>query len=208
MAFRNWPSCWCSGLPAPRSAAGSGRSAAALNFAFVFGGSVLAALIARYQLHSYFSDAVDFALLKNLGGGSVKDALLFAKNEIALGLAGLALVLAAWWLILKLLRTLLRREGAEPTAQPRWKWAGAACALWLVALTVVPAPARTRRAGSSACLAGARPSSSSPPRPTSTAMAMASSGYRPTRIRSTPRATRLPSTSPATASTRTAMPAT
>jgi len=115
-----------------------GRSAGALNFAFLFGGSVLAALVARYQLHSYFSDAVDFALLKNLGGGSVKDALLFAKNEIALGLVGLGLVLAIWWLILKLLRSLLRREGPEPAAEPRWKWAGAACALWLIALVVVP----------------------------------------------------------------------
>jgi len=115
-----------------------GRTAAALNFAFLFGGSVLAALVVRYQLHSYFSDAVDFALLKNLGGGSIKDALLFAKNEIALGLVGLLLVLAAWWMIVKLLRTLLRHEGPEPAARPRWKWAGAACALWLAALVLLP----------------------------------------------------------------------
>jgi predicted permease len=38
-----------------------------LHFAFVYGGLNLGALIAQYQLHSYFSDAVDFALLKQLG---------------------------------------------------------------------------------------------------------------------------------------------
>ena len=48
-----------------------------------------------YQLHSYFSDAVSFALLKQLGGGSAADALLFAKNEIMLGVGALLLFLTA-----------------------------------------------------------------------------------------------------------------
>src|SRR5690606_13224364 len=43
---------WCLCAWASRKA---GRAAAALNFAFLFGGGMLATLVARYQLHSYFS---------------------------------------------------------------------------------------------------------------------------------------------------------
>ena len=64
---------------------------AGLSFIFLYGGLGLLALAAQYQLHSYFSDAVSFALLKQLGGGSLGDALLFGKTEIASGLAVLAL---------------------------------------------------------------------------------------------------------------------
>ena len=67
------------------------------HFAFAYGGLNLGTLIAQYQLHSYFSDAVDFALIQQLGGGSIFDALLFGMNEIALGVAALAAYAAGWW---------------------------------------------------------------------------------------------------------------
>ncbi len=113
-----------------------GRSAAALNFAFAYGGAMFGVLVARYQLHSYFSDAVDFALLKNLGGGSLTDALLFGKNEIALGLAAVAVLGAVWWLALRLLRRWAGRE--TPAPRPAWRSACAASVLWLAALGIVP----------------------------------------------------------------------
>ncbi|MEH6722806.1 MAG: hypothetical protein V7686_04700, partial [Qipengyuania sp.] len=89
---------------AARLARASGAQSAVLHFAFLYGGISLLALSLRYQLHSYFSDAVSFALLKQLGGGSATDALLFAKNEIMLGVGALALFLAGWWLAARLLR--------------------------------------------------------------------------------------------------------
>lgn len=114
----------------------SGRSAAALNFAFAYGGAMLGVLVARYQLHSYFSDAVDFALLKNLGGGSLTDALLFGKNEIALGFAAVAVVGAVWWVALRLLQRWAGRD--VPAPRPAWRWACTASVLWLAALGMVP----------------------------------------------------------------------
>jgi hypothetical protein len=115
---------------------GAGRSAAALNFTFAYGGAMLGVLVARYQLHSYFSDAVDFALLKNLGGGSLTDALLFGKNEIAFGLAMAAGLGCAWWLASRLLWRLLSADA--PVPPPPWRAACAASALWLAALAIVP----------------------------------------------------------------------
>ncbi|MDG2002990.1 MAG: sulfatase-like hydrolase/transferase [Novosphingobium sp.] len=75
----------------------NGSWPALFHFSFAYGGLNLGLLNAQYQLHSYFSDVVDFALLKQLGGGSIKDALLFSKDEIALGVAALAVYLLLWW---------------------------------------------------------------------------------------------------------------
>ncbi len=119
-----------------RMSRASGRYAAALNFAFLFGGGMLGTLVARYQLHSYFSDAVDFALLKTLGGGSIKDALLFGKNELALGLAGLGIVIGIWWLISRLARRWLPTD--EALRRPSWKITTAACVLSLAGLAAIP----------------------------------------------------------------------
>lgn len=111
--------------------------ATSFNFAFAFGGASLAALIARYQLHTYFSDAVDFALLKQLGGGSFVDALLFGKNEIATGLAGLALFGFVWWV---LWRVALRALGQDstPGRSPRARSVAIACTVWLILLAIIP----------------------------------------------------------------------
>jgi hypothetical protein len=115
----------------------AGRAAAAMNFAFGYGGTMLGLLVARYQLHSYFSDALDFALLKNLGGGSLTDALLFGKHEVALALAAVAGLGCAWWAALRLLRRWLGK-GEAPAAPQPWRWMAAACALSLAALVAVP----------------------------------------------------------------------
>lgn len=120
--------------------------ATAFHFAFLFGGLNLGALIATYQLHSYFSDAVDFALLKQLGGGSFKDALLFGKNEILAALVAAAGAGLVWWALWRLAKRLLGTAGT-PARTPGRKVLGAAWLIWLVLLAAIP------RTGSDAALA-------------------------------------------------------
>nr|ALG05325.2 sulfatase [uncultured bacterium 5H7] len=119
--------------------------AASFHFTFLFGGMTLGALIAAYQLHSYFSDAVDFALLKQLGGGSFKDALLFGKNEILAALAAALGFGAVWWGLWRLARRLIGTDGT-PARPPRRKAMAAAWLIWLALLALIP------RAGSDAAL--------------------------------------------------------
>jgi len=108
-----------------------------VHFAFVYLGLSLLALTARYQLHSYFSDAVDFALIQRLGGGSLGDALLFGKNEIALALAALAAVAFAWWLAARLVRRHALAAPGCPAAGPQ-RGGLALAAATIVALLAVP----------------------------------------------------------------------
>ena len=119
--------------------------ATSFHYAFVFGGVNIAVMMATYQLHSYFSDAVDFALLKQLGGGSFKDALLFGKNEIVAGLVAFAGAAAAWWGLWRLARRLLGTDGI-PARLPRGKTVAVAWAFWLILLAAIP------RTGSDAAL--------------------------------------------------------
>lgn len=48
----------------------------------------------KFKVLSYFNDTVNFLILQNLGGGSLKDALLYAGSEITffVGLAGVLIV--------------------------------------------------------------------------------------------------------------------
>ena len=105
-----------------------------LHFTLAYAGISLAALNAQYQLHSYFSDAVGFALLKQLGGGSFKDALLFGKNEIAIGLAGLALFALGWWICVRLVRRVLGNPQPDGRELPRLRWIALA---WLALLALL-----------------------------------------------------------------------
>ncbi|WP_033073195.1 sulfatase-like hydrolase/transferase [Sphingopyxis sp. MWB1] len=86
-----------------------------------------AALIAKFQLLSYFSDAVSFQLIRNLGGGSLLDAFLFALSESALMLIGIAGALILYAIILRWLR---RRKGHA--VKPRGAWRG-----WWIAISAV-----------------------------------------------------------------------
>jgi hypothetical protein len=119
--------------------------AASFHFVFLFGGVNLGALVATYQLHSYFSDAVDFALLKQLGGGSFKDALLFGKNEILAGLIAIAGAGVAWWGLWRVMRGLLGTAGQAAPRPARTSLVGA-WLVWLILLAAIP------RTGSDAAL--------------------------------------------------------
>src|SRR5205085_9352877 len=67
------------------------------NFLFFVGGGWLASLVAKYEALAFFSDAMSFQIVRNLGGGSLTDALLYSLSEaglMAIG-GGLALVFYA-----------------------------------------------------------------------------------------------------------------
>ncbi len=96
--------------------------AAAFVFACLNGALFLGVLAAQYQLASYFSDAMSFALLKQLGGGSLVDAALFGMNEIGVGLLALAALVAAAWLAWHNLARILPRNlpSAVPPRRSLW----------------------------------------------------------------------------------------
>ncbi|MHA6332178.1 LTA synthase family protein [Qipengyuania sp. CAU 1752] len=119
-------------------ARGSDRAIAVVHFAFLYGGLSLLALTLQYQLHSYFSDAVSFALLTQLGGGSAADALLFARNEIALGVAALAGFGIAWWIAGRLVRKIMAGEQSHAHRGPPWRWVAIAWAGLVAAVVLVP----------------------------------------------------------------------
>ncbi len=78
--------------------------AAAFLLLVLMGGGFVLALSVQYKLHSYFSDAVSFALIKQLGGGSLLDALLFGATEgvtAAFGVVSAALFVWLLWMFLK-----------------------------------------------------------------------------------------------------------
>ncbi|MGZ8164824.1 MAG: sulfatase-like hydrolase/transferase [Methylobacter sp.] len=49
-------------------------------------------LALKFKVLSYFSDTINLQIIKNLGGGSLKEALLYASNEIGLFIAILGII--------------------------------------------------------------------------------------------------------------------
>ena len=78
-----------------------------VNFAVLVTGLMTAALAAKYEVLRYFSDAISFQLIRNLGGGSLFDALLFVMNEGALMLGAVAGALALYGLVVRRVATRL-----------------------------------------------------------------------------------------------------
>jgi len=80
----------------------------------VTGGVAVTLVIAKFELLTYFSDAVSFQLLAKLGGGSLVDAMLFSLSEAALFgevIAAAALAIGAGlWLAIRFAR---RRPAAR-----------------------------------------------------------------------------------------------
>ena len=103
--------------------------AAAFVFALTNGALFCGALAAQYQLHSYFSDAVGFALLAQLGGGSLVDAIKFGLSEITVAFAALVALGIGAWVLWKVLSRALPHEIVRP-AQPSRR-------AWIVALALV-----------------------------------------------------------------------
>ncbi|MGQ0558041.1 MAG: sulfatase-like hydrolase/transferase [Sphingosinicella sp.] len=75
-----------------------------LNFLCLGGGFMLAAITAKYQALAYFSDAMSFQIVRNLGGGSLSQALLYSLSDAGLmliALGGFLLLYAGALLVLK-----------------------------------------------------------------------------------------------------------
>jgi glucan phosphoethanolaminetransferase (alkaline phosphatase superfamily) len=84
-------------------------------FVFFYLCASLIVLLAKYQIISYFGDLLSFAIVRNLGGGDLRSALVYSLEEGALfaGMAGGG-ILAAWLLY----RFLTRRLRALPAVAP------------------------------------------------------------------------------------------
>ncbi|MEA3050090.1 MAG: hypothetical protein QOG84_1926 [Sphingomonadales bacterium] len=91
----------------------------ALNFLLVAVGGYVGWLAAKFEVLAYFSDALSFGLIRDLGGGSLGDALLFVGSEAGLAALGVAAVLLLWALGLRLVRRLLPERMAPPPL--RWR---------------------------------------------------------------------------------------
>lgn len=92
-------------------------------FAFLFFtiGIHVGVVVAKFELLSYFSDAVSFTILRNLGGGSLLDAALYGLSEGALFAQLLVGVIVAWLICLFAIR---RLTDPADTGWPRaigWK---------------------------------------------------------------------------------------
>ena len=105
-----------------------------LNFAILVGGGAIGATIAKYEALSYFSDAMSLQIVRNLGGGSLTDALLFSLSEVGLALivvAGVAFVYAA------LLFVARRRWRDAPALPDPYRLSGRQIAVFLVAVPLL-----------------------------------------------------------------------
>jgi hypothetical protein len=91
-------------------------------FALTNGAMFCALLAAQYQLHSYFSDAVGFALIKQLGGGSMVDAIKYGLSEIGVALMALVGAALAAWIVWRVLGRLLHADMAPARGPRRWHW--------------------------------------------------------------------------------------
>lgn len=106
------------------------------NFLFLAAGGASALLIAKYQALAYFSDALSFEVVRNLGGGSLVEALLYSASEAGLILAAAAGGTAVYGLALFALRRRLREPVPDRTRLSR---RGLAAALVLVPLALYAA---------------------------------------------------------------------
>ena len=104
------------------------------NFIFFAGLGALVVLIAKYQALSYFSDAMSFQIVRNLGGGSLVDALLYSLSE-----AGLVILIAAGAALSYLAaRLFLRRYWRDAPALPdRTRLTGRQLAIVLAASPLI-----------------------------------------------------------------------
>lgn len=90
------------------------------NFIFLAGGVALAVLAAKFRILSYFSDAISFQVIRNLGGGSLGQALLYVVDEAAFLLVGLAVAALVYTLLYRLLGLRARKGAAGSPRRRPW----------------------------------------------------------------------------------------
>lgn len=104
------------------------------NFAFLAGGGALGILVGKYQALAFFSDALSFEIVRNLGGGSLVNAFLYTLSE-----AGLMLMTGAGALIFYAgMRFSFRRRWRDaPPLPDHWRLSGRQLAALLAATPVL-----------------------------------------------------------------------
>src|SRR4051812_18472500 len=115
------------------------RPVLALNFLLVAVAGYGAWLALKFEVLSYFSDALSFGLIRDLGGGSLGDALLFVGSEAGLAALGALAAVILWALGLRLARRWLPERMAMPTL--KWRhllWPALALPLAAFAADRVP----------------------------------------------------------------------
>lgn len=101
------------------------------SFLFFTVGAFAAALVAKFEVLSYFSDAVSFQLIRNLGGGSLFDAFLFALSEGALMIGAALGALLLYLIALRFIRRRPNRRRIPP---------GLRLVPWLLGLAIMLPP--------------------------------------------------------------------
>jgi hypothetical protein len=69
---------------------------ASYHYLFLTGFLCIAIVSFRYKLLSYFSDTINYQIIKNLGGGSFKEALVYVSEEMALVIIFVSIFIAIY----------------------------------------------------------------------------------------------------------------
>ncbi len=104
------------------------------NFLFFAGAGAIGVTIAKFEALAYFSDAMSFQIVRNLGGGSLADALLYSLSEIGLASLGAAGAAGAYLLARLMLR---RRWRNAPPLADHYRLTGRQLALVLAATPIL-----------------------------------------------------------------------
>jgi len=91
-------------------------------------------LLVKFKLLSYFNDTINLQIIKNLAGGSIREALLYISNEIALFFGLLSIAAVMVFFIIKFLskRSFIQRVSINSVAHKTYK------KLLIVTLLVTP----------------------------------------------------------------------
>ncbi len=111
--------------------------AAVFLFSVLMGGGFALVISLQYKLHSYFSDTASFMLIKQLGGGSLLDALLFGANEAVAPVIFAACGILMVWVMWRFLKYRFRGAAVMQHWVPTWSFLAFSVA-FLVLEFVVP----------------------------------------------------------------------
>lgn len=106
-------------------------------FVVVYGGASVVALVAKYQILSYFGDFLNMTVLRNLGGGSVIGALDYGSSELLLFTACLVPGITVCWLVfrwMKLRMPVMKRAPVGSVRQFGVRLAG--CLVVLICVSI------------------------------------------------------------------------
>lgn len=81
----------------------------AFHFMMLSGILTAMTLVIQLELHKYFADAMDTALIKNLGGGDIKTSLIYIMDEMSLFFLGVILMIFLYFVLYKIFKYILNR---------------------------------------------------------------------------------------------------